>query len=274
MTNTNPKTGIRYGVIALNNLDPDVAHDLWTRGTDLSYEEALDELTGEVTKEADEIEESAEIKAREIGGFTDREYEDFVEREIEQMYHARGYDDRDEFINEEVVSRAEDIHIEEPTIEGECEGVKYHITHLGGAPLLWVFEGPIGRCRALCSPCVPNAGDLDSGFTTDEVNEGYECYVVPQDWMSEERVMSNVVKLRFHPQAWVNDYAMEVDPEGETDWEIDIREVCWPIPEDDSYESDELRLADAAPEWVRDWSGPFWVEILNRDELGACNDAD
>lgn len=186
MPNYNPETGVRYGVITLNSLDPDVVQDLWLRGTDLTWQDAMDELRREVESEADEIEEQARIKAMEFGITNDREYEDFIEREVEARYNARGYDNREEYVEDQIEHRKDGLYVEEPTIEGELDGVKYRISHLGGAPLLWVFEGPVGRCRGLCSPCVPNAGDLDSGFTIDEVGDGYECYVVPQDWMRSE----------------------------------------------------------------------------------------
>lgn len=65
--------------------------------------------------------------------------------------------------------------------------------------------------------------------------------------------------LRFHPQAWINDYAVDVDPEGPTDWEAN--DVPYGIKSDTS-ESDSLIHHDNAPQWVRDWCGPFWVEIV------------
>lgn len=70
------------------------------------------------------------------------------------------------------------------------------------------------------------------------------------------------MRVRFHPQAWVNDWAIEVDPQGETEWEAG--DVADDIA-DNTYESDDLRFHDNAPQWVRDWTGPFYVEIL-RDE--------
>ena len=63
----------------------------------------------------------------------------------------------------------------------------------------------------------------------------------------------------FHPQAWQNDYAIEVDPEGEI--AFSVGEVSETI-EDDTYESDELRSHPNAPEWVKDWTGPFYIEIV------------
>ena len=140
MPNYNPDTGVPYGVIACNSLDSDLVNELWyTHGTDLSYEEAVRELRNEV---------NAEVEAGEL--------------------------DEDDF-DSELDLRAEHIEIDEPTIEGVYEGVHYHISWLGGAPLLWVFESPHINPHAQCSPCVPGAGDLDS--------EGdVLCYDVPDDW--------------------------------------------------------------------------------------------
>lgn len=73
-----------------------------------------------------------------------------------------------------------------------------------------------------------------------------------------------MAKAIFHPQAWINDYAVEVDAEGETEWE------CGDVPadmRDDDYDSDDLRFHENAPQWVKDWSGPFYVEIV-REEVG------
>lgn len=68
----------------------------------------------------------------------------------------------------------------------------------------------------------------------------------------------------FHPQAWQNDYAIAVDP-GPT--QIDVTEEILAMGRDqalhltdDSDESDTLRLARLAPDWVRDWAGPHAIE--------------
>ena len=71
---------------------------------------------------------------------------------------------------------------------------------------------------------------------------------------------------RFHPQAWINDYAVEVDPEGETEFDVTPEILAFDRAaalelEDDSYDSDDLRFAAAAPKWVQEWSGPFWIEV-------------
>lgn len=152
MTNYNPETGIPYGVIACDSLDSDLVQELWyTHGKDLSYEAAVNEFREEVRAEL--LESDPDLDANEI------------ESEIE--------------------SRLEwaELQIDEPTIEGEYEGVKYQISWLGGAPLLWVFWSPFVKPHAQCSPCVPGAGDLDS--------EGdMLCYDVPDDWRTHEPSLS------------------------------------------------------------------------------------
>ena len=61
----------------------------------------------------------------------------------------------------------------------EYEGLTVGVSLLGGAPMLWVYKSPHTTKARLCSPCVPNAGDLDN---TDE--DGYETYTVPDDWVN------------------------------------------------------------------------------------------
>lgn len=75
-------------------------------------------------------------------------------------------------------------------------------------------------------------------------------------------------KAIFHPQAWVNDYAVDVDPEGETEWDVTdyLTQLGYRMieqPENNTYESDELRWDPKAPTWIQSWSGPFWIEIVN-----------
>lgn len=81
----------------------------------------------------------------------------------------------------------------------------------------------------------------------------------------------------FHPQAWINDYAIEVDPEGVRRWTVSqehLDKIRSEHPDsiealyDSSFVSDEVRHDPAAPEWVREWSGPFWVEVIRIEEDG------
>ena len=179
MLNTNPETGVPYGTIYMNSLDSDTANELWyTYGKDLSYAKALEELKSDLEREAENIEDESRIAVMErYEKLSDREYEAILENEVECAYLRLGYGDREAFVEGEMDCRGQNIYIDEPTIEGECEGVKYHISWLGGAPLLWVFESPYTGLYRRCSPCVPGAGDLNS---PDE--DGSLCYDVPPDW--------------------------------------------------------------------------------------------
>lgn len=68
---------------------------------------------------------------------------------------------------------------------------------------------------------------------------------------------------RFQPEAWVNDYAITVDALGPTEWDCSaFVEQADPKWREATLirgcdHDDILRLDPAAPEWVREWSGPF-----------------
>jgi hypothetical protein len=79
--------------------------------------------------------------------------------------------------------------------------------------------------------------------------------------------VSKQVTVTFHPQAWQNDYAIPVDPQGPTTWLVPVERLRG--IETHSYDADELRFEDTAPAWVREWSGPFeidWDEDAVREE--------
>lgn len=150
MPNYNPDTGIPYGTIYLHHIDSDLAQELWyTHGEDISYKNALEEFRSEVRAEL--LDSEPDVDPDDI--------EDMIDSRCEWF----------------------EPQIDEPTIEGEYEGVKYMISWLGGAPLLWVFRSPFTGSYAQCSPCVPGAGDLE---TPDEY--GVVCYDVPPDWRRDE----------------------------------------------------------------------------------------
>lgn len=140
------ETGIRYGTIYINELDPEVGHTLMfgIQAVDLTYQECVKELEAEIRRDL------------EVDGEVDEdEFQARFEREVDG------------------------ITCDEPTIIGTYQGVKYQVGWLGGAPLLWVLESPYTGMYNLCSPCVPNAVNL-----TQEGD--YEGYDVPKYWRNEE----------------------------------------------------------------------------------------
>lgn len=73
--------------------------------------------------------------------------------------------------------------------------------------------------------------------------------------------MSNprfLLLCRFLAQQWIGDDAAPV--------ERARRDATWyvvhsgPLPREFSHESDDLRCADTAPQWVKAWSGPYEVD--------------
>jgi len=80
--------------------------------------------------------------------------------------------------------------------------------------------------------------------------------------------MTKQIIAKFYAQAWVNDYAIDVDPEGETEWNVtdDIialgKEAALNI-KDNRDESDNLRYSEKAPQWVKEWRGPFYITVEN-----------
>ena len=145
MTNVHPETGIPYGYISANSLDPEVVqelmHGLHTR--DLSYEEAL-----------------FEAKTKFL-----RETEDRPDMDMDDDFDEQAFNDS--------------YTQEEPAIEGTYEDVKYRSSWLGGALNFWIFFSPHTNNFDKCSPCVPYAGNLNRPNPLGDL-----AYDVPPDWRS------------------------------------------------------------------------------------------
>lgn len=141
LANINPETGIRYGVISANSINGFVFQDIFDQVynffSELCYNEAIEELKIDNPEDAEDEEKLDEFE------------QDFF----------------DNFQPEEIWG------------DFELDGIKGHLSCLGGAYIIFVTESPYTTKAKLCSPCVPNAGDLDS------LNEnGYTCYDVPPEW--------------------------------------------------------------------------------------------
>ena len=78
--------------------------------------------------------------------------------------------------------------------------------------------------------------------------------------------MKTTITLQFVTQAWINDYAIEADPQGPTTWEVPLSELreeysCQAFWEDEHEKRDQMRYHANAPQWIKDWPGPFEVEF-------------
>ena len=142
--NTNPETGIAYGVIALAHLNSDYIDPL-TDGIDMSWAEFERKYRAEMTDL--------------LSGVDDPQ------------------GDIPDLIDEMFEEEAHDYYCDEPVYESKPDApIKWRMSWLGGAAILFVFDSPHTVMCHPCSPCVPNAGDLDSkgGNTL--------TYDVPPDW--------------------------------------------------------------------------------------------
>lgn len=147
-TNMNPVTGIRYGIIAANSLDPEIIDKIQRTGVDRYHEACIEELRDAVRHACKDYVRSSEI-------------EEVADLAVENM---------DDFMDEEPTH----------SFEIECPGygsVRGQTTWLGGALMVWIFKSPFQEACDLCSPCVPGCGNLDSRNP-----DGYQCYDVPNDW--------------------------------------------------------------------------------------------
>ena len=154
--NINPKTGVAYGYISANTLDPGVVEMLLDGGQACNY--TMERVQQEIT---DEVHAEAAERGFDHGS---PDWEDFVEREIDRRLDDAG----------------NACSFDEPHIEGVYEGVSYATPYLGGALNFWIFESPFTTDRARrASPCVPGAAILDE---LDGHESGYD---VPGEWRAE-----------------------------------------------------------------------------------------
>lgn len=73
-----------------------------------------------------------------------------------------------------------------------------------------------------------------------------------------------MVTIRFTPQAWIRDQAIEVDAQGPHTFQVpagDARDHAGDWLPGHSDASDALRDHANAPAWIRAWSGPFEIDI-------------
>ena len=112
-----------------------------------------------------------------------------------------------------------------------------------------------------------NAYDLETGLTALLGNPNFDA-----------------PKAIFHPQAWFRDNAVDVDPEGPTEFDItfdllrlgeDARDL-----QDNSDGTDIFQRAASAPDWIYYWDGPYYIQLeesaftfLNEHQSGAITES-
>jgi len=160
MSNVNTETGVRFGVVSMQNLESWVYDILDSEGTDCTYRDARLDKKRELQAEAD----------------------------------GKDFDcdeDRSSWIEEQLDQWGQEYEADEPVVElrrneGTPEELHVRTTRLGGAQLLWVFRSPHLTTRPLCSPCVPGAVDLDGAEGAESTAGCGQGYDVPPDWRRKD----------------------------------------------------------------------------------------
>lgn len=151
--NQDPQTGVHYGVIHYNSLNPEALDDIFTQGENLSYKNALDEAKNSLKKA---IEDAMEYHNKFAIENVVNAALDALEENFGDSYHED-----------------EDIY--------EYSKAGYIITNSPSLCALFIIKSPyVTNCK-YCSPCAPNAGDLDN-----PLDGGVETYCLELDWFDGE----------------------------------------------------------------------------------------
>lgn len=172
--NYNPDFDVYFGIVSARNLDDDIVHTLMYGNSDSrdhSYEAALDGLAARLG-----------IRRNDEGRYfvSDDNWENIFEdgTTFEEITEAI-------LACEEGYRALEDLQVDEPIIEGTYEGTKYITSWLGGALHFFITEARAYTPWApACSPCVPNAGNLDSWIYGATGNQS--AFLPPMSWLSTE----------------------------------------------------------------------------------------
>lgn len=135
----------------------------------------------------------------------------------------------------------------------------------------WLVQDSADTCRQDEGYMRSILREYWSGMNDEDLRSSYRDFApdsADDDAETGDEVSQSTVKLRFAPQVWVNHYAVHVDPEDPDTWDVPLALLLERFPteqdwHDRHHERDDMRLEGTAPRWVRDWSGPFEVEIVD-----------
>ena len=75
------------------------------------------------------------------------------------------------------------------------------------------------------------------------------------------------MRIRFHAEVWMGDYAWELPPKGngEPTWDSTrvVELVAWASDPGDYFRYERWFDDDPdCPDWIKEHDGPFWVEFV------------
>lgn len=198
-TNVDLKTGYRYGAVTFNALNQELLNEVCMKGIDLFYTIYSKELR----KKKKEV--LAEIKSilTDVGGFSSKKLGElcipFEYGTFELSEHTWGewwLGLQGKWPTLKDVDYLIDIYLEGLEINDDAiDGVvivheKTSVMYCTSLCCLLVIKSDYRADCRLCSPCLPNAADLD--------NPGvFPAYAPPPDWVDPERFDATRIKKRL-----------------------------------------------------------------------------
>jgi hypothetical protein len=177
--NTDPKTGIRYGVISLHDLDPYFAYEEF-------YDNSENLAIKEVELEIDELFNPIKEFAKERGLDKETEIEKLKESIAEEMF--------------ENWDESEDSRIY------EHDGYKIQLIDND----LFIAKSPYVTFGPLCSPCAPNAVYLADA----DGENGYMTYCLPSDFFPDGKAPYKYITVdEVYNRTWKALYPDDKMPE-------------------------------------------------------------
>jgi hypothetical protein len=159
MTNFDEKTGIHYGVIAQNSLNSEAFQEVFDRAVDLNFEEYVEGLRCEIR--------------------------DFLEDKVREKHIVS--------LTEDVFDVLQDAILE--SYGGEKTSWEYSDEDYELQDCLetnvMVTKSPYYTFCRKCSPCVPNAGDLDN-----PMDEGVKTYCLGPEFFDDEKAPYSVYSVK------------------------------------------------------------------------------
>lgn len=186
IVNVNTATNVRYGVIDARNV-MGLYDDIITQGDSLAYAAWKDSTVAQVAH-CLLLPTSAETLKNLLQslGACRHGIDIICADAIEAMSDAPDEQARLEIAGN-VINQCEWDNLnfeEEDFIYTDENGNDFQLGYLGGAPIIWCIKtDKIVYCKSLCSPCIPNGGDLNSGLTTESA--GHACYGVPDEYVED-----------------------------------------------------------------------------------------
>lgn len=159
--NQNVETGIHYGAIHQSSLSPDAFDEVWREARDLSHEAAVEEMREEIESSVDQGEtakDALQATLRYVIRSSD------LDEVIKEILEADTAAERWDIVEQQFNDRYECddrswLYESQGYVLRDC--LQYSV---------FVINSPYFTYAPACSPCCPNAGDLDSAWEEMDLN--------------------------------------------------------------------------------------------------------